>query len=75
MQAPNQVLYGFRLKKTFDLMRFGDTKTETNAVTVSFILIEVPSVPMENYRPNHINAKNAIIFDAINMKKYYDSKH
>ena len=79
-QTLNQMFYGFKTKEILNLFCVNDpeikinfNKPETKINTVSLF----PVLPnfMDKYRPCHINAKNAIVFVAIKIKKYYDSKH
>ena len=76
-QVFNQIFYGFRIKESLNLFRFNDPENEntiSEKVNVISVFPVLP-IPMHDYRPNHINAKNLIVFAPFKIKIYYDNKH
>ncbi|KAI0997351.1 hypothetical protein K3495_g10832 [Podosphaera aphanis] len=74
--CPTQVMHGFRAREALDLM------TDEHGIPVQLpaakskaIAFPVEPTLMTEYRPSHIDAKDAIEFAAMRMKEYYDRKH
>lgn len=80
-RTPTHVMYGFKTREALDLLRIEDPDA---AVSCSNDVLVSPAHPndppvrpavMDEYRPTHIDAKDAIAFAAMMMKDYYDGKH
>lgn len=113
--APNEVIYGFKIKEPLDLLRIeglnledlneieptpqepqqgpqqgpsSRSPTEERLPKASSSLPQQPpqvrvpakpstthAFPTDTYRPEHIDAQDALAFAAVRMKEYYDAKH
>ncbi len=75
--SPNQILFGFRTREPLDLIRVEEPDTiEVEALhNTAKPKKRVQLAKTDQYRPAHIDAKDAIAFAAMNMKRYYDLKH
>ena len=76
------MFYDFKTREILNLFRSNDPEVKTNvnnpeAETEINAVSVFPNLPifMDNYRPCQIDAKNAIAFAAVKIKKYYDSKY
>ena len=75
-------MYGFRTREALDLLRLVDPdhpnqdsdQAKAHPATPVPADANVPA-DIDEYRPSHINAKDAIAFAAMKMKQYYDTNH
>ncbi len=68
--SPNQILFGFRTREALDLIRVDEPETDSVDINHAKQLTR-----LDDYRPAHIDAKDAIVYAALRMKDYYDSRH
>ncbi len=76
--SPNQVIFGMRTREAMDLLRVEEPDTEridSNHNGEQVKRKPVTLTTMDQYRPAHIDAKDAIAYAAMAMKYYYDRKH
>ena len=89
--SPNQVLFGFCTREPLDLIHMDEPLTmEADIPTVEADVDAnhsssskksanttkpVRLAAVDQYRPAHIDAKDAIAFAAMRIKHYYESKH
>lgn len=89
IKAPTEVIYGFKTREALDLLTPDVQPDTVQADGIESLLAVIHAYPvaqaparakpapatMTEYRPSHIDAKDAIAFAALRMKDYYDSKH
>ena len=67
-----------QLLRRLDLTAYPFTRSAARRDAAPAINPEIPAeVPLSlltDYRPNHIDAKDAIAFASLHMKKYYDTR-
>lgn len=76
--SPNQVLFGFRTREALNLIHVDEPDTVESAypaIPVSHKMKPIQLVVVDQYKPAHIDAKDAIAFAAMRMKHYYDRAH
>lgn len=80
--SSNQLLIGFRTGEALDLLGVDEPDVdETDAFPMelskptSHLPKRIKLVTVDQYRPTHIDAKDATVFAAGRMKAHYDMKH
>ena len=85
--APSEILYGFKVKEPLDMLGLPQAAS-IDAPTMPAEAFDTrpnkalaesaeafPSEALVDYRPTHVDAKDALDFASLKMKEYYDAHH
>lgn len=70
--ASSEILFGFKVKEPLDLLGAPSAEAFRNP---SASQEGLPSAHLVDYRPTHVDAKDALDFASMKMKEYYDTHH